>query len=409
MFRKSKIKIVAAIMTLLILVLGGTFATIYVASYVEVTNENWTILNQYVENYSLPSSLSQLDDRNETQSWYNNTPMVQLSTFYTVVFTKDSQLLYVDTADIYTYNIDELVNLAQDVWDKGKSYGTYHNLLYRIADKGNYILIAFLDNTVVLNSAGTLVNYTLIFGAVTLVILFFIARYLASRIVQPLEESYQKQRQFISDAGHELKTPVAVVNANVELLSRQLKDNQWLDNIQYENERMSALITQLLDLARTENVTPPMEELDFSHLVTGEMLPFETIAYEQGLRLVSEITPDLCVHGNSVQLKQLVSILIDNAISHSDNGKQVSVVLKKVKNHAILSVINDGAPIPEEERKQLFERFYRTDDARSDHGQHYGLGLAIAKAIVETHKGSIQVVCDQGKVSFITRLTIHKK
>ena len=81
MFRKSKIKIVAAIMTLLILVLGGTFATIYVASYVEVTNENWTILNQYVENYSLPSSLSQLDDRNETQSWYNNTPMVQLSTF----------------------------------------------------------------------------------------------------------------------------------------------------------------------------------------------------------------------------------------------------------------------------------------------------------------------------------------
>ena len=200
-----------------------------------------------------------------------------------------------------------------------------------------------------------------------------------------------------------------MVNANVELLSRQLKDNQWLDNIQYENERMSALITQLLDLARTENVTPPMEELDFSHLVTGEMLPFETIAYEQGLRLVSEITPDLCVHGNSVQLKQLVSILIDNAISHSDNGKEVSVVLKKVKNHAILSVINDGAPIPEEERKQLFERFYRTDDARSDHGQHYGLGLAIAKAIVETHKGSIQVVCDQGKVSFIARLTIHKK
>ena len=133
MFRKSKIKIVAAIMTLLILVLGGTFATIYVASYVEVTNENWTILNQYVENYSLPSSLSQLDDRNETQSWYNNTPMVQLSTFYTVVFTKDSQLLYVDTADIYTYNIDELVNLAQDVWDKGKSFGTYHNLLYEIA------------------------------------------------------------------------------------------------------------------------------------------------------------------------------------------------------------------------------------------------------------------------------------
>lgn len=409
MFKQSKIKIVAAIMSLLILVLGGTFGVIYVASYIEVTNENREILDQYVENYSLPSSLSQLDERIDTQSWIHTAPMAELSTFYTVVFTKDSQLLYVDTADINTYNIDELVNLARDVWNKGKIEGKYDNLLYRIADKGNYILIAFLDNTVVQNSAGTLLNYTLMFGAVALIILFFIAQYLANRIVQPLEESYQKQRQFISDAGHELKTPVAVVNANIELLARQLGKNQWLDNIQYENDRMSSLIIQLLELARTENVTPTMEDLDFSHLVMGEMLPFETIAYEKGLLLNSEILPDIHVHGNATQLKQLVSILIDNAISHSENGKEVMLVLKRVKNHAVLSVINDGDPIPEQERKQLFERFYRTDDARSDHGQHYGLGLAIAKAIVESHKGTIQIVCDQGKVSFITKFPTHKK
>lgn len=409
MFKQSKIKIVAAIMSLLILVLGGTFGVIYVASYIEVTNENREILDQYVENYSLPSSLSQLDERIDTQSWIHTAPMAELSTFYTVVFTKDSQLLYVDTADINTYNIDELVNLARDVWNKGKIEGKYDNLLYRIADKGNYILIAFLDNTVVQNSAGTLLNYTLMFGAVALIILFFIAQYLANRIVQPLEESYQKQRQFISDAGHELKTPVAVVNANIELLTRQLGKNQWLDNIQYENDRMSSLIIQLLELARTENVTPTMEDLDFSHLVMGEMLPFETIAYEKGLLLNSEILPDIHVHGNATQLKQLVSILIDNAISHSENGKEVMLVLKRVKNHAVLSVINDGDPIPEQERKQLFERFYRTDDARSDHGQHYGLGLAIAKAIVESHKGTIQIVCDQGKVSFITKFPTHKK
>lgn len=409
MFKQSKIKIVAAIMSLLILVLGGTFGVIYVASYIEVTNENREILDQYVENYSLPSSLSQLDERIDSQSWIHTAPMAELSTFYTVVFSKDSQLLYVDTADINTYNIDELVNLARDVWNKGKSEGKYDNLLYRIADKGNYILIAFLDNTVVQNSAGTLLNYTLMFGAVALIILFFIAKYLANRIVQPLEESYQKQRQFISDAGHELKTPVAVVNANIELLARQLGKNQWLDNIQYENDRMSSLIIQLLELARTENVTPTMEDMDFSHLVMGEMLPFETIAYEKGLLLNSEIIPDIHVHGNATQLKQLVSILIDNAISHSENGKEVMLVLKRVKNHAVLSVINDGDPIPEQERKQLFERFYRTDDARSDHGQHYGLGLAIAKAIVESHKGTIQIVCDQGKVSFITKFPIHKK
>lgn len=125
-----------------------------------------------------------------------------------------------------------------------------------------------------LESAGTLVNYTLIFGGVALVVFFLLAYYLAGRIVAPLEESYERQKQFISDAGHELKTPVAVINANLELLSRKTGENQWLSNIQYENERMSALITQLLDLARAENITPPMEALELDRLVWGEALPF---------------------------------------------------------------------------------------------------------------------------------------
>lgn len=117
-------------------------------------------------------------------------------------------------------------------------------------------MVAFLDNTFMMESAGTLISYTLIFGSIALVLMFFLARCLANRIVSPLEESYQRQKRFISDAGHELKTPVAVINANVELLSREIGENQWLSNIQYENERMSALIIQLLDLARTEQAKP---------------------------------------------------------------------------------------------------------------------------------------------------------
>ena len=184
-------------------------------------------------------------------------------------------------------------------------------------DKGDYTLVAFLDNTVVLENVETLISYTLIFGTAALVALFFLARYLAGKIVSPLEESYLSQRQFISDAGHELKTPVAVINANLELLSREIGENQWLSNIQYENERMSALVIQLLELVRAENVTPQMESLDLSRLVYGETLPFETVAYEKGLTLNSEIAENVCVSGNSTQLKQLVSILIDNAVRHS--------------------------------------------------------------------------------------------
>lgn len=216
-----------------------------------------------------------------------------------------------------------------------------------------------------LESAGTLVNYTLIFGGVALVVFFLLAYYLAGRIVAPLEESYERQKQFISDAGHELKTPVAVINANLELLSRKTGENQWLSNIQYENERMSALITQLLDLARAENITPPMEALELDRLVWGEALPFETVVYESGQVLNSNIEENVWVNGNSVQLKQLTSILIDNGIRHGSGGKEVSLKLEKIKNNAVLSVTNEGSEIPEEQRKHLFERFYRTDQARA--------------------------------------------
>ena len=120
-----------------------------------------------------------------------------------------------------------------------------------------------------------------------MVLFFFLSVFLARKIVNPLEESYQKQRQFISDAGHELKTPVSIVSANAELLSREIGDNTWLKNIQYENERMGMLVGQLLDLARTENVTPQMEHIDFSRLVAGEALPFESVAFEKEDRIPS--------------------------------------------------------------------------------------------------------------------------
>ena len=210
----------------------------------------------------------------------------------------------------------------------------------------------------------------------------------------------------MSDAGHELKTPVAAVNANVELLSREIGDNQWIANIQYENERMSALITQLLDLARTENVVPQMSHIDLTNLVFGEILPLESVAYENGLVLNSNLQEDIRIVGNATQLKQLTSILVDNAIRHGESGTPVDVFLKRDLHNAILSVTNSGTEIPAEQRAHLFERFYRVDSARTGEDKHYGLGLAIAKAIVEAHGGRIDVRCYSGKVEFTVHLPL---
>ena len=404
MFKKSRRKIVAAILSVLVLVICGTFGIIYLASYVQMTNENRELLRQYVDSYGFPEEPGEEKIKRDRETMPKEPPMLELSTFYSVAISDSGEVLKIDTADVSVLSEDILEDLAREIMESGSTDGVRNNLIYQMADKGSYTLVAFLDNTVMLENISTLVNYTLMFGGAALVVLFFLARYFAAKIVAPLEESYIRQKQFISDAGHELKTPVAVVNANLELLSREIGENQWLSNIQYENERMSALILQLLELARTENVVPQMEKIDFSRLVFGETLPFESVAYERGISLNSDIADDIKLQGNSVQLRQLVSILIDNALRHSGRGSEVCVILKKERNHVLLSVVNEGEEIPPEQRKHLFERFYRTDASRAGEERHYGLGLAIAKAITLAHKGTIDVRCHDGKIEFIVKM-----
>ena len=418
MFKKSRRKIVAAIMSILVLLWVGTLGIIYASSYFEMQKQNEQMLQSHAQMYNLPNAFNQMMPPNGPRPDGNHgfkpgfdpeSPNFQLSTFYSVAVSYKGEILEIKNDSPTVYASDDLAQMAKDIIKDGKSTGTKDNLTFLKTDKNGYVLVVFMDNTVVNESAMTLFRYTLIFGSAALVLFFFLSVFLARKIVAPLEESYQKQKQFISDAGHELKTPVSVVSANAELLSRALGDNQWLQNIQYENERMGLLVGQLLDLARTENVTPQMEYIDFSRLVAGEMLPFESVAFEKGLVLNSNITNGITVEGNSTQLKQLISILLDNAIRHSKPDGEVRLTLTKDHSIAEISVINMGEEIPAEHRERIFERFYRVDTARNGEDKHYGLGLAIAKAIVDAHHGHIEVRCYNGLVEFRVSLPIPKE
>lgn len=419
MFKKSRRKIVAAIMSVLVLLFLGTLAVIYGSSYFEVSSANHEMLERYSVLYSLDGQPggSLLPDMKPIKKapgdfpdspHFEDSPAFHLSTFYSVAVSDNGEPIAIDNNNRALYEDIELERYAIEIIESKKATGIKGNLIYLTTNKGDYTLVAFMDNTIMQESMTTLFRYTLVFGSIAIIALFFVAVYLARRIVKPLEESYQKQKQFISDADHELKTPVSVVNANAELLAREIGDNQWLDNIQYENERMGKLVGQLLELARTENVTVQTEHLDLSRLVGGETLPFESVAFEKGLLLNCDIENSMFVDGNSVQLRQLVSILLDNAIRHSSGGKEVTLQLKKEHTSARLSVINNGDPIPIEQQKHLFDRFYRVDSARNGEDKHYGLGLAIAKAIVTGHKGKISVSCYDGKVEFSVLLPLKK-
>lgn len=409
-------------MSILLLLFLGTLAVIYGSSYFEVSSRNYAMLERYAEMYpqhdfsegafdgKFPNTIDPAvgDKKKPNDLRFEDTHAFRLAAFYSVAISKNGETLAVDNKSKAVYEEETLEAYASDILKSGKKKGVKGSLIFLVSEKSGYTLVAFMDNIIIQESITTLFRYTLVFGGIAILALFFLAVYLARRIVKPLEESYQKQKQFISDAGHELKTPVSVVGANAELLSREIGENQWLANIQYENERMSKLVSQLLELAGTESVTLQTERLDFSRLVIGGALPFESVAFENGLVLTMDIADGIFANGNSGQLSQLISILIDNAICHGTEGKEVVVRLKEERSYARLSVINDGKEIPPEQKKLLFERFYRTDTVRNGEDKHYGLGLAIAKAIATSHNFKIDVFCYDGKVEFSLHIPIPK-
>lgn len=406
MFKRSRRKIVAAIMLVLVLLLVGTVSVIYLSSYFEMRLDNYRMLEQQIQMYSLRGEILGLQPGG-VGGIFDKKPSYELSTFYSVAIGDDGRVLATDAGDRQLYEEAWLQAYAADILSSGKSRGVKGNLLYLTGHKQGYTLVMFMDNTIVEERITSLLRNTLIFGGASMVVLFFLAMYLAKKIVRPLEESYKKQKQFISDAGHELKTPISVVNTNADMLCREIGENQWLANIQYESERMGHLVGQLLELARTENVALRMDVLDLSRLVAGEALPFESVAFEKGLEMHTDIAPDLSVHGDGAQLKQLVSILIDNALEHSRPDGKIEISLCAEHGAAKLRTINEGAPIAREQQAHLFERFYRVDEARTDTG-HFGLGLAIAGAITQGHRGKITVDCYDGKVEFAVTLPLCK-
>lgn len=263
-----------------------------------------------------------------------------------------------------------------------------------------------MDNTVSEAGLKTMLRYVVIVGLAAMVFMFFISLTLSRNIIRPLEENDKRQKRFISDASHELKTPLAVISANSEMLSREIGTNEWLANIQYENNRMAGLVKQLLDLSHAESAVIAMEDLDLSRILMGEVLAFEIVAFEAGKEIIANIGDNIRLRANKSQLTQVISILLDNALKHS-TGSKIEVALSQSNNMVLLDVENEAKEISQERLDHLFDRFYRIDEARNSQGNHYGIGLSIAKAVVEGHKGSIETSSKDGKIRF--RVALPKK
>ena len=424
MFSRSRRKIVFAIVLSLLALMAVTLGTIFLSNRIALWRENEMMLRTYAQRYSPgPSSdefpggdapegmPGQQPDQPVPPAGGNqamNEPMFRLSTFYSVAYDKSGEVITVDSGNSDLYDEEAVLEIASSILKGTRRSGTTGNMAFLVEDKGNYTLVAMIDITVSRQNQQTLFRQMIIIGAIALSVLVLISVFIARRIVRPLEENDRRQKRFVSDAGHELKTPVAVISANSELLRRQIGESEWLDNIDYENGRMSELITQLLVLSRAENGELQKEAIDLSALVSGEVLPFESLAYEKGFSISSQVEPGLMTEGNAGQLKQLVSILLDNAISHG-TGKEIGLQLSLERHHAVLAVSNDAEPMSAETLSRLFDRFYRADEARNESGAHYGLGLSIAKAVSVSHGGEIRAEYKNGKAVFTVRIPAKRQ
>lgn len=243
---------------------------------------------------------------------------------------------------------------------------------------------------------------SLIIGLGVEVLIVYISRVIAKRISEPVEEAFAKQKQFVSDASHELKTPLAIIQASAESLENKPNEQKYLENIKSETVKMTSLVNDLLELSRTDGTSLKMvlKEINLSKLIEKKSLSFESLIFENKMTLETKIEPGIILKCDQDKIKELLSILLDNAIKYGESKSGIKVELAESKTEAFLNVTNKGKEIPLEEREKIFERFYRVDKSRNRKSGSFGLGLSIAKNIVENHNGNISVSCDKGYTTF---------
>ena len=318
------------------------------------------------------------------------TPETPFSTrHFTVYFDRSGKVIRTHTDAIYSIDETQAVEYARQVIAQQQSRGWLSNYRYKVFDTELGAGVVFIDgsaNRAMLAQTTTIAGVVLLICA-SLVLLLIIL--FSKRAVKPIAESYERQRQFITDANHELKTPLTLILANLDIAEEELGKNEWLDDIRAEGNRMTELVNQLVALSRMDEETHALNLTDVAlgAIVADTVAEFEPLALSRSKTIGSNIDVDIVYHGDEALLRRLVGILMDNALKYCDCDGDIVVDLRRGRR-IVLTVENTYAAVGELELHRLFDRFYRADKARTFAGG-YGVGLSLAKAIAEKHKGEI--------------------
>ena len=280
----------------------------------------------------------------------------------------------------------EMRQIATGIMNLKRDKGSYSHYKYRTVANGNDMLSSLAKISVFIIIISMIIEFTVVVA-------------MSKKAIRPLEEAFDKQKQFISDASHELKTPLSVISASADVLEAEQGENKWLTSIKEQTDNMSHLVYSLLDLAKLDEMSksPVMADFDLSSAVLNIALEFECPAFESGKELTYDIKPDIHMCGNEQNIKQIITILTENAVKYADEHGKIEIRLRTSGKQKIIEVYNTGKGIRDDERDKIFQRFYRSDASRSRSTGGYGLGLAIAKSLVTANNGTISVTGVEGQ------------
>lgn len=409
MIRKLRIKLIFASMLSLLLVLAVIFGVVASLNYKKIVTDADSILtileandgNFPISDHSKNEIIPEDDRPKDLHRFSPELPYE--SRYFSVFLTENGEVATVNTGKIAAVDTATAIEYAQTALHSGNSQGFIEDYRYTTYLVGNETHIIFLDYGREMSSFRNFIFTSAGVSVVGLLAVLILLILLSDRIMKPFSENYEKQKQFITDAGHELKTPLTIIDADTEVLEMDIGENEWIHDIRTQTKRLAQLTNNLIMLSRMEE-SPQTEKIEFpiSDLVEETVETFHGLAKTRNKNLTSEIQPMLSMNGDEKAIRQLVTILLDNAVKYTNDTGNITVTLKKQKNTIHLSVFNTTDFISRESLEHLFDRFYRTDQSRNSKTGGYGLGLAIASAIVHTHKGKIAATTQDEKSLLIT-------
>lgn len=301
----------------------------------------------------------------------------------------------------------DILSMTQKLQKSGKRFGSIDDYIYlvRILKSGNTVYI-FVNNKEALQNSKQFFIVSIFIFLLSVIVFTIISYYLSRWMIKPSEKAIKNQKIFVANISHDLKTPITIIRANADLIENEVKNKKSIKYIQQETEKLNHLVNEMLTLTRIDNTISKenFKSFNFGDSLFDVVLPFESIAYEKGIRFNINIDEVTDYFGDESNIQKLAEILIDNAMSYTAKGGIVDVDAYENSKAVTLSVTNTGEPISDEKKVEIFDRFYRESKSRERTGNHYGLGLSIANTIVKKHNGKISIESKNGKNTFTVTL-----